>query len=145
LSLLQRRLAEDQDRAFSDYLAEVAGFWQQMSEDRGVELKVEAEPLAVGPDAASSLALIVHELVSNAIKYAFLNGKVGSVEISFRRAADGWAELAVSDNGVGLPASGPRSGSLGLELVERLSRQVGGRFDITNHCGTTARVRFPLG
>jgi two-component sensor histidine kinase len=142
LSLRQRRLAENQDLIFSSYLAEVGSFWQRMSGDRGVELKVEAECIAVEPDAVSSLALIVHELVTNAVQHAFPDGKAGSVHISFRRGADGWAELAVSDNGAGL--NGRRPGSLGLELVERLSRQLGGEFEIASHSGTTARVRFPL-
>jgi two-component sensor histidine kinase len=145
LSLLQRRLAENRDNAFSSYLAEVASVWQRMSEDRGVKLKVEAECIEVKPDAVSSLALIVHELVTNAVQHAFPDGMAGSVHISLRRAADeGWAELTVTDNGKGLPVGDPRPGSLGLELVERLSRQLGGEFEIAGYSGTTARVRFPL-
>jgi two-component sensor histidine kinase len=145
LSLLQRRLAENQHSAFSSYLGEVASFWQQMSEDRGVELKVEAERIEVKPDAASSLALIVHELVTNAVQHAFPDGTTGSIHISLRRAADeGWAELTVTDDGKGLPVGGPRPGSLGMELIERLSRQLGGEFEIAGDRGTTARVRFPI-
>jgi two-component sensor histidine kinase len=143
LSLLQRRLAENQQSAFSSYLGEVTSFWQRMSEH--VQLTVEAESIEVKPDAATSLALIVHELMTNAVEHAFPDGMAGSVHISLRRAADeGWAELTVTDNGKGLPVGGSRRGSLGMELVERLSRQLGGEFGIAGACGTTARVRFPI-
>ncbi len=88
-------------------------------------IDTEFEPISIPLDRAVPIGLILNELVTNSIKYAF-DEDGGVINVTFRvNETIGEAELCVCDNGRGM---GPaRSGSLGLRLVEGLSRQLGGR------------------
>jgi two-component sensor histidine kinase len=88
-------------------------------------IDTEFEPISIPLDRAVPIGLILNELVTNSIKYAF-DEQGGVINVTFRvNETIGEAELCVCDNGRGM---GPaRSGSLGLRLVEGLSRQLGGR------------------
>ena len=86
---------------------------------------------------ATSLGLIVNELITNALKYAFPDNRTGAIRIGLREI-DGMIDLSVSDNGIGLPAGFEieKSDSFGLteELGGSLSKGSGG--------GSTFRIRF---
>lgn len=90
-----------------------------------LSIAVDVEPAFIPLDRAVPTGLIVNELVTNAVKYAF-DERGGIITIVFRlNSVIGEAELFVSDNGRGM---GPaRPGSFGLRLVESLARQLGGR------------------
>jgi two-component sensor histidine kinase len=89
-------------------------------------IDTEFESISIPLDRAVPIGLILNELVTNSVKYAF-DEEGGVINVTFRvNEMIGEAELCVRDNGRGM---GPtRSGSLGLRLVEGLSRQLGGRF-----------------
>jgi two-component sensor histidine kinase len=92
---------------------------------------------------AVALALIVNELVTNALKYAFPDGRSGRIEVVFRTTRQGEGRLHVRDNGVGMGP--PRAGSSGSELVGRLAQQLGGRIEPEDlPAGTGFAVCFPL-
>ncbi len=77
-------------------------------------------------DRAISLALIANELITNAFKYAFPGETAGRIEVRFSRDPRQW-RLHIADNGVGLPENfdSRRSGSLGMRIVDALTRQLG--------------------
>jgi two-component sensor histidine kinase/putative methionine-R-sulfoxide reductase with GAF domain len=87
-------------------------------------IDTELEPISIPLDRAVPIGLILNELVTNSVKYAF-DEEGGVINVTFRlNETIGEAELCVRDNGRGM---GPaRSGSLGLRLVEGFSRQLGG-------------------
>jgi two-component sensor histidine kinase len=89
-------------------------------------VNTEFESISIPLDRAVPIGLILNELVTNSVKYAFDDEEGGVIDVSFRvNERIGEAELCVSDNGRGM---GPaRPGSLGLRLVESFSRQLGGR------------------
>jgi two-component sensor histidine kinase len=105
-------------------------------------VSIEAVPLAV--DRAIPAGLILNELISNAFKHAFPDGRKGSLSIEGRRS-DGHVVLEVRDDGVGMPegADPARPKSLGLEIVAILTRQLKGTFEIERGCGALCRVTFP--
>src|ERR1700681_724323 len=90
-------------------------------------VNIEAVPLAV--DRAIPAGLILNELISNAFKHAFPDGRKGSLLIEGRRRG-GSVVLEVRDDGVGMPqdADRARPKSLGLEIVAILTRQLKGTF-----------------
>jgi two-component sensor histidine kinase/putative methionine-R-sulfoxide reductase with GAF domain len=95
-------------------------------------IDTEFESISIPLDRAVPIGLILNELVTNSVKYAF-DEEGGVINITFRlNETIGEAELCVRDNGRGMGQA--RSGSLGLRLVESLSRQLGGRL-------TTPEVR----
>jgi two-component sensor histidine kinase len=106
----------------------------------GISLKAEVDEIALGLDTAIPCGLIIIELLSNALKYAFPppDGE-GEIFIGLRREAEGFLGLTVGDNGVGLPADLQINllHSLGLRLVSDLARyQLDGEMDISREKGT---------
>jgi two-component sensor histidine kinase len=97
------------------------------------DLAVHADEIVTLPAHKAALAaLIVSELVSNAIKYAFPGERHGTVTVDVRRLEEGRAELCVSDDGVPLPETVAvgHSSTHGLDLVRALAHQLGGDLDI---------------
>jgi two-component sensor histidine kinase len=110
----------------------------------GVRLEVEAEREALPLRTASTLGLIVNELVTNAAKYAFPNGR-GAIRVSFRRA-EGVDTLIVADDGVG-PGDRIQGSGMGSDLLHRLAGQLGGEFRRErgpNGRGTTGIETVPV-
>ena len=133
------------------FLEELCGqLFQAMGEQRGrrITLDIAAPALRLSSDQAVPLALIVTEAVSNALKYAFPDGRSGHVSVRLTAGTD-TAELVIQDDGVGIPAgfaeteTGPRDG-LGLQLIRGFARQLGATFEVSEDKGTQYVVRMPL-
>ncbi len=116
-------------------------------EESRVRLRMEMEPLVLAVGQAIPAGLILNELVSNALKHAFTDGRTGSIRIlGYRRG--GCISLEVRDDGMGLqaPLDLLQPKSLGLRIVHILTRQLKGSFDSV--CGpapkeTIFRITFP--
>jgi len=95
---------------------------------------------------ATPCAVLISELVTNALQHAFTDVKTGQIDIH-ARSVDGFVEIAVGDDGQGMPAqAAPEEGhGLGLRLVQQLAvKQLRGEMHITRRpMGTEFRVRFP--
>ena len=88
------------------------------------------------------LALILNELLTNAIKHG-LNGQTeGTIRAGLAKDGDDFV-LSVEDDGPGFDVTSVRNRSSGLRLVQGLARQLCGRFDVTTNSGTRCAVRFP--
>ena len=110
---------------------------------RPVAVRVEAEPIMVGPEKAVPIGLIVNELVTNAFKYAFPDGSEGAIDITLRRLEKNEVELRVRDTGVGCTSLHE---GLGSRLVRLLVQQLGGtiaREPAKPGCLVTARLILP--
>ncbi len=109
---------------------------------------VAADALILPPDSVVPLALVVNELVTNAVKYAYPDkAKDATVTIALRVAADGEITLAVGDGGIGLPPEFDpgKSRGLGMVLVTALVRQIRGTLHILRgNPGTEFRVTLRL-
>ena len=94
-------------------------------------------------DQAIPCGLIVNELVSNALKYAFPDGKNGALEILFKQKDERLA-LMISDNGVGMGEHIRLEDmqSLGLQLVFTLIEQLDGAVEYSSHRGTKYLITF---
>lgn len=117
--------------------------------DQEVGLAVEASPLTLNSKQTTALALIVHELVSNAVRHGLDDGRAGAVRVSLSDR-NGTIELRVTDDGTGLPADFDMRthGHVGLEIARVLAeRDLGGTIVLRRRGGraggTVARVRFP--
>ncbi|MGE3806320.1 MAG: PAS domain S-box protein [Gemmataceae bacterium] len=112
---------------------------------RQLEMRVQVESLEVGLDLAIPLALIVNELVSNALKHAFPPGRSGWIEVSLVHGQNGDAILSVADSGVGVPAELDiaHPTTLGLELVSTLAEQINGQLELSRTGGSRFRIAFP--
>jgi two-component sensor histidine kinase len=127
-----------------DYFARIVGPLVDLS--GGVKLETEMEGFMVSAKKAAPIGLILTELVTNAVKYAFPQTK-GTVTVLLTRIGTS-ATLEVRDDGVGLPAGFDiaANAGLGLNLVQGLTGQLKGVFSILGgSTGTCCRVSFPLG
>jgi two-component sensor histidine kinase len=115
--------------------------------ESGIALTVVAEAHALPVAVAGDLGLVVNELVTNALKYAFPRGKGGIIRVCFARQDESYG-LAVSDNGVGLGQArlAAVEGGSGMRLVRALASQLGGRVDLRagEVGGTLCRLSFPV-
>jgi two-component sensor histidine kinase len=113
---------------FSEYLQEFCAEISRSLMPEGLACRVESDSILLGPQQASSLALIVNELVTNAVKHG---DRSTSVEVRFGRSADG-CRLAVRNAGA-LPAgyNPARSPGFGMQMVVMLVDQLGGRLDVS--------------
>lgn len=97
----------------------------------------------VGRDQATPLALLLSELVTNCLKYAFREGVTGHISISVSPEPEGMTKLVVRDDGVGLPDVG-RSGSMGMRLVKGVVSQLSGEHIFKNEGGAVFEAKLRL-
>ncbi|HEV8040139.1 MAG TPA: histidine kinase dimerization/phosphoacceptor domain -containing protein [Bryobacteraceae bacterium] len=109
-----------------------------------IHLRTDLDSLYLGMDAAVPCGLIINELVSNSLKYAFPEGRNGEVRIELREPREGMAHLVVADNGVGLKSDidWATARTLGLRLVRTLAEQLGAKIEIESTAGTEVRLTF---
>lgn len=93
--------------------------------EQRVKIECVMDELDVDIDTAVPLGLIVNELLTNALKYAFPKEQVGTVKISLQKQASGVLHLEVQDNGVGKSGSVAGTG-FGTQLIQLLTRQLNG-------------------
>jgi PAS domain S-box-containing protein len=115
-----------------------------VGESRVTLRTAEVERESMNIDTAIPFGMILNELVSNALKHGFPEDRRGTVAISFCRTSDVF-ELAVRDDGVGIPPSVDplHANSLGLQIVNTLVReQLQGDFHLRREGGTDIRISF---
>ncbi len=125
----------------TDYLRALCGNLATRRDNVGIETHLAS--MDILHERAVPLGLIVNELVTNALKYAFPHDRAGTIQVGFETLAQGEAVLTVRDDGIGMGP--PRPGSSGTGLVRRLVQQLGGQLDREDvQQGTSFAVTFPL-
>ena len=150
MALLHEGLYRSGDLAHANFPAYVASLCTQMSQAYGVvasriRIVQSVAPVALDLDQAVTLGLVLSELLSNALKHAFPGERAGWITVEIRAVPPSQAILRVADDGVGLPPGFQvaQTQSLGLHLVERLARKLGGTLHLAALHGTTAWIEFP--
>ena len=133
---------------FTDYARQLATdlFLAFRVSHRSVTLKVGEERIFLGMDAAIPCGIIMAELITNSLKYAFPDNTPGEIEVTLRPDAEQHnLVLTVRDNGIGLPKdfTPKRADTLGMRLVCDLTHQLGGTFEFDSGSGTTMKIIFP--
>jgi PAS domain S-box-containing protein len=114
---------------------------------RRVKYKIKTDSIAIGVKKATPLGLIVNELTTNILKYAFPENKSGEFSINLTSDIENTCELTVADNGIGFPEDldWRNSDSLGLKLVSMIAEaQLDGTIDIETEKGTKFKIKFKL-
>ena len=110
-----------------------------------IKSKINVDTVTLGMDFAILCGLIINELVTNSIKYAFPDNRKGEIEIAFRQTDENNFELVVSDNGVGIPEDLDirKTQSLGLRLITMLvDDQLEGEINLVRGKGTEFQIKF---
>jgi two-component sensor histidine kinase len=108
-----------------------------------VELKLDLQQVGLVLDQAIPCGLMINEIITNALKYAFPNGKKGTVNISMTEEKE-IVTLRIEDNGIGLPKGFNylESETLGLQLVATLVEQLEGELVLESDGGTKYCITF---
>ena len=120
----------------------------QLRQDVGADKNayVDFDDLELDINQAIPIGLIINELISNSVKHGFKDGKkAGTIRVLLSLKGQ-QVELKVQDNGEGLPRDFDleKNRSLGMTLIDRLTAQIDGRWEIKNNDWTTAEVIFPV-
>lgn len=112
--------------------------------EQQVALNVNMQEVGLDVDTAIPVGLIVNELVTNALKYAFPEGRPGTVEISLGTEDDNTLTLRVKDNGVGLQDTqiSSKNNGFGSRLVQLLTLQLDGQMEESTKDGVETVIRF---
>ncbi|MCJ7642900.1 MAG: PAS domain S-box protein [Candidatus Aminicenantes bacterium] len=109
-----------------------------------VRMETEFEDVSLDINSAVPCGLILNELISNALKHAFPEGRTGVIKIGLRRGPGGAVELRVADDGVGLPEGLDfrKAESFGLQIVNLLVDQLEAAIDLDRKKGTAFTMTF---
>lgn len=149
MAFIHEKLYNSKDLAridFADYIRSLVShlFNSYHLVSSKIKLKIEVKDVALNIDTAIYCGLIINELVSNSLKYAFKPDQPGSISILLEQQGLQDYVLLVADNGTGLPPSMnlENIGSLGLQLVTNLTEQLNGKLEYSNDGGTRFKITF---
>ncbi|MFQ3214679.1 MAG: two-component sensor histidine kinase [Marivirga sp.] len=147
MGILHQKLYQNEHLAF----IEMKSYFENLSlnildsynESDRVNVHIEMKPLELDVDTAVPLGLIVNELITNSLKYAFPNGQKGDIDLSLKNIGADNFQLKISDNGIGKPYNAVAKGTgFGTQLVDLLTLQINGKLlqEVSN--GTTILINF---
>jgi len=150
MSLVHEKLYQSRDLRnidFKEYINDLGiNLFQSYEIHSGkIKLNLNVEDILLDIDLAIPTGLIINELITNSLKYAFPDGMKGEINVLFRSMNENMLELVVSDNGIGLPENLDfrKIRTLGLHLVTILAEnQLHGKIDMNRIKGTEFRISF---
>jgi two-component sensor histidine kinase len=109
-----------------------------------IGFSLQIENIELNHASAITLGLILNEAITNAIKYAFAKNQDGKIAISLSYISGSQLLLSIADNGRGLPVDfdAKIGASMGMELLQGLTDDLGGSFSIETNVGTHIKVFF---
>lgn len=149
MALLHETLYRTENLARIDFPRYVDNLCAYLFRSYGVDtqrisLQTAIAAVTLDLDRAIPCGLIINELISNAVKYAFPEQRCGHVRVELQQLANQSYQLQVCDNGIGLPPdlNLAQTESLGLSLVSDLTRQLNGEIQVDCTAGTAFTIRF---
>lgn len=151
MSLIHEKLYQSESLAkvdFREYISELSSEISKnhFSSAGRILININADEIYLDINRAIPCSLIINELLTNSHKYAFPEGVAGEINIDFQKQEDGNCILSYRDNGTGLPDDFDigKADSLGLQLVNALTGQLGGRLRVENGNGVGFVITFPV-
>jgi PAS domain S-box-containing protein len=149
MALIHERLYQSSDFShieFAQYIRNLAThlFHSYQVDASRVRLRIEAEEVLLNINTAIPCGLIVNELISNALKHGFPEGKSGELAVDLRRADGEGYILRVKDDGVGFPEGLDfrKTETLGMQIVNTLASQIDASIELARNVGTEFTIRF---
>jgi PAS domain S-box-containing protein len=148
MAFIHKQLYQSKNLAHIDFAPYVRSLTRNLltsyrPNGNAISLDVCVDDIFLALDSAIPCGLIINELVSNALKHAFLNGSAGHITVDLHQEG-GKNVLVVSDDGVGLPGDldVQTTETLGLQLVSALVQQLDGTLELERDSGTVFKISF---
>lgn len=144
VATVHRRLFKSEDLERFDvaaFVRDLVGDLAGSAGRDGVTVRLDLEPVAVPASQAAPIALVLNELVGNALKHAFPEGRTGAIDVALARTPQGF-EIVVADDGVG---AGDAPKGFGSTIVQLLGKQLRAEIAIqATQPGQRVVVSIPL-
>jgi two-component sensor histidine kinase len=129
-----------------DYFINLSdGILDTFNAEEKVKIECAMENLELDVDTAVPIGLIVNELLTNALKYAFPDNNKGEINISLSKTNDDILTLKVADNGIGkIKGLAPKGTGFGSQLIQLLTQQLDGKMIEETDKGTSVLFHFKL-
>jgi len=148
MSIIHQKLYQSETLStihMPEYIYELVEYLRESYSIReNIGFSLQIENIELNHASAITLGLILNEAITNAIKYAFAKGAEGKISISLNHISDSQIMLSIADNGRGLPMDfdARKGASMGMELLQGLTDDLGGSFSIETDEGTHIKVIF---
>jgi two-component sensor histidine kinase len=148
MSIIHQKLYQSETLStihMPEYIYELVEYLRESYAIRqNIRFSLQVDKIELNHASAITLGLILNEAITNAIKYAFAKNEDGKITISLTHISGSQLLLSISDNGRGLPDDfdSKRGASMGMELLQGLTDDLGGSFSIEVDNGTHIRVVF---
>lgn len=148
MSLVHQKLYQSASISITDmagYINELVAYLESSFNTAGrIRFTQQIERLQMALTYSIPIGLILNEAITNAIKYAFPDGRQGEIIVKLQHLTGNRFLLAVEDNGIGIFTNGKRqhAESMGMSLMRGLSEEIGGSFAINGNDGTKIEVLF---
>jgi hypothetical protein len=157
IALVHEKLYRSEDLADIDFALYIPDLTTHLFDSYNVsssqiKLNIQVDDASLDIETAIPCGLIINELVSNALKYAFPGNCGGEIHVRFYQECEplslglqqGKLILIIQDNGVGLPEKfdSKKAKTLGINLVQGLVKQLRGKLEIDSHQGTKFKITF---
>ncbi len=147
MALIHEKLYKSADLShvnFQEYLQNLVDSIAESYKRRDIVTAVDMTPVSLDVNAGILCGLIVNELISNSFKYAFPEGRRGTIRVGVIADSDEGHVLSVADDGIGFPAhlDFRKTTSLGLQLVNGLTSQLRGALALSTEGGTRFSITF---
>ena len=147
LAAVHRRLYQSEDIAMFDIGAFTRNLVTDMVGASGrtnIDVSLDVESIKIPSDKAAALGLVLNEILTNAIKHGYRNGRGGKLRVAAKLVGEE-AYVMISDDGPGLTGGSLGTTGLGATLINRLSHQIGAAVMIDSARGTAITVTFSIG
>ena len=148
MSIIHQKLYQSETLStihMPEYIYELVEYLRESYSIReNIGFSLQIENIELNHASAITLGLILNEAITNAIKYAFAETEEGKIAISLAHISDSQILLSIADNGRGLPSdfSSKIGASMGMELLQGLTDDLGGSFSIETNEGTHIKIIF---
>jgi two-component sensor histidine kinase len=148
MSLIHQKLYQSDNLSainMPDYIHELVDYLRDSFNIRqAIQFKLHIDRIELDLSHCIPLGLILNEAITNAIKYAFPDSRDGIITISLSQVSENKILLTITDNGIGLPAAFDihARNSMGMNLMQGLSEDIDGDFNIVHHDGTSISITF---
>lgn len=147
MGILHQKLYQNEHLAFiemKNYFADLAeNILDSYNLTEQITVEFPMKEIELDVDTAVPVGLIINELLTNSLKYAFPKGKLGKISISLEEIGQGMLHLCIADNGIGKALHAKAQGTgFGTQLVDLLTRQIEGTLQQEVNNGTRISVKF---